>query len=108
MRVPTPAVNSATLGSSPVSSGTSTKAPNATNNICAPVRITLSGESFDNGALATDSFIGVSFLLWYVVLEAKWMAHKNAPGSQSQGRWLLICSGRHVRSSPLSRAENLV
>src|SRR5690554_4226930 len=66
MRVPTPAVNSATLGSSPVSSGTSTKAPNATNSICAPVRITLSGESFDNCASATDSFIGV-FPLFYIV-----------------------------------------
>ena len=32
-RVPRPAVNSATLGSRPVSSGISTMAPNATNNI---------------------------------------------------------------------------
>ena len=32
-RVPRPAVNSATLGSRPVSSGISTMAPNATNSI---------------------------------------------------------------------------
>ena len=32
-RVPAPAVKSAMDGSSPVSSGTSTSAPNATNNI---------------------------------------------------------------------------
>ena len=35
-RVPAPAVNRATLASSPVSSGTRTSAPNATNSICAP------------------------------------------------------------------------
>jgi len=32
-RVPAPAVNKATLGSSPVSSGTRTSAPKATNSI---------------------------------------------------------------------------
>jgi hypothetical protein len=35
--VPAPAVNSATLGSRPVRSGTSTSAPNATNSIWAPM-----------------------------------------------------------------------
>ncbi len=34
--VPTPAVKSATFGSRPVSSGTSTSAPKATSSICAP------------------------------------------------------------------------
>jgi hypothetical protein len=34
--VPAPAVNSATLGSRPVRSGTRTSAPNATNSIWAP------------------------------------------------------------------------
>ena len=37
--VPRPAVNRATLGSSPVSNGISTMAPKATNSICAPIRI---------------------------------------------------------------------
>ena len=37
--VPSPAVNSATLGSSPVSNGINTMAPKATNSICAPMRI---------------------------------------------------------------------
>ncbi|EEY71595.1 hypothetical protein VHA_003456 [Grimontia hollisae CIP 101886] len=37
-RVPIPAPKSATLGSSPVSNGTSTNAPKATNSICAPCK----------------------------------------------------------------------
>ena len=34
--MPSPAVNSATFGSMPVSNGTSTKAPKATHSICTP------------------------------------------------------------------------
>ncbi len=37
--VPTPAVNKATFGFNPVSSGTRTNAPNATNSIWAPVKM---------------------------------------------------------------------
>ena len=49
-RVPTPAVNSATLGSSPVSSGTSTRAPKATNSICTPVSSVRGRESAGRAA----------------------------------------------------------
>jgi len=38
IRVPIPAVNSATFGSRPVISGISTRAPKATKSICEPAR----------------------------------------------------------------------
>src|SRR5690554_1909752 len=72
-RVPTPAVKSATLGSSPVSSGTSTRAPKATKSIWAPVSRVRGSDS--TGAAAADVEESVIVIL-----------RKNAPGARSQGR----------------------
>ena len=44
--MPIPAVKSATDGSMPTNSGTSTVAPNATNRNCAPTMVFFSGLSF--------------------------------------------------------------
>ena len=56
--VPSPAVNSATFGSSPVMSGISTKAPKATNSICAPDNTWRQSGSLNSSCIVGSSSLG--------------------------------------------------